>query len=240
MWKKGVNYKYILFVIDIYGGHAKMNAKGKWGIKMKRHLRKILAILMMIVTLGLYIPPSILASNTDDHKTFVAPRAPVQKDEQQGVVHKKNAHQATISEASLESIKEAEINISNMIVDQAKASTYSKLGPKITHQVEDQLIEVVFPNLEQTLEKMVQPYECEGSYLGLIDEPSSGYGEKIFTLYDYRADEAIARFDVRRVNRPLEGYWFIFHYHLKEDDFEEHYPLGDIYWDKNTPPKWQS
>ncbi|MED4798110.1 YpjP family protein, partial [Priestia megaterium] len=50
----------------------------------------------------------------------------------------------------------------------------------------------------------------------------------------------LIRFHVRRENPPKDGYWFNFHYHAAADNFQKHYDLGKIYWNRNMPPKWFS
>src|SRR5690625_8049881 len=48
------------------------------------------------------------------------------------------------------------------------------------------------------------------NYYGISEFPAKGYGERIFNVHDYRSGTDVARFDVRRENRPGEGYWFHF------------------------------
>lgn len=47
-------------------------------------------------------------------------------------------------------------------------------------------------------------------YFSIIDQPTDGYGEKIFHIYDIRNEQDIARFHIRRDKRPTEGYGLIF------------------------------
>lgn len=77
-------------------------------------------------------------------------------------------------------------------------------------------------------------------YIEIVENTNPGYGEKIFDLYDMRDGKALAKFHVRRENRPLDGYWFNFHYHEQLDNYETHHTIGEVYWSKNTPPKWMS
>src|SRR5690625_2926285 len=100
---------------------------------------------------------------------------------------------------------------------------------------------MILPTMEEALQHILTDIgEEDATYIGITEQLSTGYGEKIFHVYDYRTKNDIARFHVRRDNRPLEGYWFNFHYHLYDDNFEKHYEIGEIYWDKNIPPKWMS
>src|SRR5699024_9546688 len=126
------------------------------------------------------------------------------------------------------------------ITDQAKEQTLTKFGPKITNQVETEFTMAILPIMEEVITDLLAQKEDELLFLGVTESPTKGYGEKIFNIYDYRTNKDIARFDVRRDNRPQDGYWFNFHYHLCDDNFETHHEIGEIYWDKNTPPKWMS
>ncbi len=62
----------------------------------------------------------------------------------------------------------------------------------------------------------------------------------MFNIYDEQTGKDLIRFHVRTENRPGEGYYYNFHYHTAEDQFATHHNLGDVYWSKNTPPKWLS
>ncbi|GAE94956.1 hypothetical protein JCM21714_4157 [Gracilibacillus boraciitolerans JCM 21714] len=60
-------------------------------------------------------------------------------------------------------------------------------------------------------------------------------------MHNIKEKQDVARFHVNRVRKPQDGYYFQFHYHLPNDQYEEHLPLADIYWGgKDTPPKWMS
>src|SRR5699024_12744030 len=88
---------------------------------------------------------------------------------------------------------------------------------------------MILPEIENVITHMLTDMEDEAPYIGITEKPSTGYGERIFNIYDYRTQRDIARFDVRRDNRPQDGYWFNFHYHLGDDNFEKHYEIGEIY-----------
>src|SRR5690606_5692626 len=76
--------------------------------------------------------------------------------------------------------------------------------------------------------------------LAITEKPAGGISEKIFHIYETETNKDIIRFHVRRDKPPLEGYTFNFHYHTYHDQFQTHYALGNIYWDINTRPKWQT
>ena len=192
---------------------------------MKLWLRKISVILITFMTLGVYIPPTYLnAEETSETVTSeVATVTPTAE----------NSEEDRLEESE-------EIDIIHALTQQAKAQTLTKLGPKIMHQVEDDFTNTILPNMELVLQSILEEAEKQSPHLAITETPANGYGEKIFTIYDYQTKEDIVRFDVRRDKRPKEGYWFNFHYHVNKDSFEEHHNIGEIYWDKNIPPKWMS
>ncbi|WP_138419101.1 YpjP family protein [Aquibacillus sediminis] len=201
---------------------------------MKIWIRKIFVVLIACMTLGLYIP-SIPIETDADSKEVDTSKADANNDflnkDQQ--IH---AKQFEVSEPEIDNDY-----LVNALSEKAKEQAYSKLGPRIAERVEVDFMNDILPNLEEALQIVLKDAgEEKVPYFEITEEPQQGYGERIFNIYDYRTNEDIARFHVRRDNRPLEGYWFNFHYHLSKDQFEEHHEIGEIYWDKNTPPKWMS
>lgn len=116
-----------------------------------------------------------------------------------------------------------------------------KFGPKITDKIGEQYEDFILPRFKEVLEEVTADVDTtEIDFLRISNDPAAGMGEKILHVYDERDGSDFVRFHVRRENPPRQGYWFDFHYHLAKDNFEEHYELGKIYWDKNTPPLWQA
>lgn len=208
---------------------------------MKQWLRKIAAILITFVTLGIYIPPGLLTSDLDQDKDNLASKSNVDE-----AIFKSGSESfieaGEVSDDSSLEDEQLTINaFTQVITEKAKYQTFTKFGNRIAAQVEDEFMTTILPNMETVLEMILaEAGEEESIYFGITENPTGGYGEKIFNIYDYRTQKDIARFDVRRENRPLEGHWFNFHYHLSNDSFEKHYELGEIYWDKNIPPKWMA
>lgn len=196
---------------------------------MKLWMRKISVILITFMTLGVYIPPTYLNVNAEESAEAVS--SDVDVSVPVGVASKE--------EDSIEADSE-ERDFIGLLTEQAKKQTHMKLGPRIMNQVEEDFTTTIQPNMEDVLTKLLEKVRKDSPFLAITEEPSQGYGEKIFTIYDYQTKKDIARFDVRRVKRPLEGYWFNFHYHINSDNFQEHHEIGEIYWDKNSPPKWMS
>lgn len=206
---------------------------------MKLWLRRISVAFITIMTLGLYIPPVSLTPTAEENR-----EEDIASDR-----HATEEHLSTVSKQSEEelSIPIAEQDLSHSecfvhtLKEEAKDKTLMKLGPKIAERIEDEFTTDIFPYMEEALESILAANDDDDyTYYGITAGPTKGYGERIFNVYDYRINQEVAQFHVRRDNRPLEGYYFNFHYHINDDHFEEHHHIGDIYWDKNQPPKWMS
>jgi hypothetical protein len=206
---------------------------------MKLWLKKIAVILVAILTLGIYIPPTLLNTDAEKKEEVVTPKT----DMNDAVLTSDTyaAEQELLDNPFDLGNDPASNNYINTITAKAKEQALTKLGPKITGQVEDDFETDILPNMESVLELILKDAgETNTPYLAITEQPSQGFGEKMFNIYDYRTNKDVARFHVRRDNRPLEGYWFNFHYHLGNDNFEKHHEIGEIYWDKNTPPRWMA
>lgn len=202
---------------------------------MKLWLRRIAVALITIMTLGQYVPPIYLPPNAEENR---------EEDVTSGHTTTQDvlpvATAPTVGKSDLEDLNHSEDFIQTF-TEEAKEKVFMKLGPKIINRVEDEFTTDIFPCMEEALERILEGNQDDDyTYYGITAGPTKGYGERIFNVYDYRTDKEVAQFHVRRENRPLEGYYFNFHYHLSDDHFEEHHHIGDIYWDKNRPPKWMS
>lgn len=204
---------------------------------MKTWFRKLSVILITIMTLGLYVPPTTLDMEAEDNKDTFSSRANINNDA---------ILPATEIQAEEIDHIDSYDNLNNddylhMLTEKATEQIVTKLGPKIVDRIENDVLDTILPSIEEVLKTVLaESGEDELPYYGITEEPTRGLGEKIFHVYNHQTNEDIARFHVRRDNRPLEGYWFNFHYHLNDDGFEEHHELGEIYWDKNIPPRWMS
>lgn len=207
---------------------------------MNLWIRKISVILITFMTLGMYIPPNYLdAEAADNNEKEIT--SPDNNKHEDPVIPTEVDNHFEETNFSYESEDNLDNYFANLITEQAKNQTVSKLGPRIMEEVEVDFLSNILPNIEVVIKNILEEAgEKNTPYFGISDQLAPGYGEKIFNLYDYRTKEDIAKFHVRRDNRPGEGYWFNFHYHLSDDGFEEHHLIGEIYWDKNTPPKWMS
>jgi hypothetical protein len=199
-------------------------------------MKRISVFLITLATLGMYTPPINLNPNTDDGE-FISEKSSEREEATVPILDVAE----DIDDITAIDERDLRTYIIDAITNEAKAHTIAKMGPKITKQVDTDLTTNIFPNIEAVLHAILTDVGDEAvNYYGISELPSKGYGERIFNIHDYDNHKDIARFDVRRENRPGEGYWFNFHFHLSKDGFEEHHPIGEIYWDKNMPPKWMA
>ncbi|BAM48306.1 YpjP family protein [Amphibacillus xylanus] len=202
---------------------------------MKLWLKRFFVLIVTIMSLGFYVPPLNLEINADTNGNET-------ESEKKSLDNSTTyIYEPSIYLDEVESYQITETDPVDELIEQAKEQMIQKLGPKIHEQIEDDVKEQVIPNLELVVANLIDTkYADQDFNLSIIENKVSGYGEKIFDLYDEDSEEIIAKFHVRRENRPLDGYWFNFHYHLAQDQFETHYEFADVYWSKDTPPKWMS
>lgn len=125
--------------------------------------------------------------------------------------------------------------------EQAQVQGLQKFGPVIERRIGDTYNQTIVPKFGEAVATLGQQFDYETLVnLGVSPEPSAGSGERILHLYDVRTGQDLVKFHVRRDHPPQDGYWFNFHYHTVSDNFQTHYEIGKIYWDKNTPPGWMA
>ena len=131
--------------------------------------------------------------------------------------------------------------ILDTVHETAEQQAYMKFGSRIGPVIEDEFKTAILPNIQQAIDFHLSEVDSNSlRKLAISQKPSGDYSEKIFHIYDTDTNKDKIRFHVRTEKKPQEGYYFNFHYHLEEDDFQQHITLGDIYWSKDTPPKWLS
>lgn len=129
----------------------------------------------------------------------------------------------------------------NLLKEAAKTQSYIKFGPKIADKIGDEFEMRIFPKMTEAIDMTFARLDAEDiPQLAITENPSGHYAERIFNIREHGKNYDLIRFHVRTENRPNEGYFYNFHYHTAEDNYVAHYNLGDIYWSKNTPPKWLS
>lgn len=126
-------------------------------------------------------------------------------------------------------------------MEEAEKRGFEKFGPAIANQVGDEYREEILPKVGQVMETLTYDLDEDSiRNLDIFNEPSPGTGERIFHVMNTKNHQDLIRFHVRRDHPPKDGYWFNFHYHLPSDQFQAHYELGKIYWNKDTPPQWRA
>lgn len=196
---------------------------------MPKWLQKSFVVLVTILTFGLVTPS----------QTFLYNQASADKPTREDSV------KAETTYTQIEEITEEELDRSDQIIqswlNEAEELSYLKFGSRIKPVIEDEFKQIILPNIHKAIEEVAVQYPEEKlSYLELSEVPTGGNAEKIFHLYSKENNKDIIRFHVRKDHPPQSGYWFNFHYHISDDNFEAHHDLGSIYWDTNTPPKWMS
>lgn len=192
---------------------------------MKKWIQKSLMIGVALLTLG-FIPPSHEMWDTllDDDKG--------QREISGSAVHAETLETPVV---------EAEPAFTDVAKLAAKDQAYEKFGKRIGPVISGEFESVILPKIEEAIDmSLVSLGPDMVRDLAITEQPAGGYSEKIFHIYDKGTGKDLIRFHVRTDKRPLDGYFFNFHYHTAEDGFSRHIALGDIYWSKNTPPKWLS
>ncbi|TYR80890.1 hypothetical protein FZC66_11095 [Priestia megaterium] len=200
---------------------------------MPRWLRKMLIVFITVFTFGLVTPPEYLYLDN----------AKADKHDKAGYVRETTPVTATFEEIELppDQFKYEDVDSFVMYaMGEAEKQSVEKFGVKIGPVIEDEFRQVILPQIEKVLVDIGTEREQSITNLEISEHPAAGYGEKIFHVYDRETGQDLIRFHVRRENPPKDGYWFNFHYHKAEDNFQKHYDLGKIYWSRNMPPKWMS
>ncbi|MCM3453223.1 YpjP family protein [Heyndrickxia oleronia] len=197
---------------------------------MKQWLRKSVVILVSILTFGLVTPAHAIWN--ENHEVDKAKHQNEASDLKQAT---------TLGSYLSEQQENNRDTIVQKMMMEAEKQSFEKFGEKISPIIEDEFRQVILPKIQDAIEMTIAEYpEEELSSLAITETPSGGVSEKIFHIYNVKTNEDIIRFHVRRDHPPMDGYYFNFHYHTKFDNYQTHYNLGEIYWDKNTPPKWMS
>ncbi|RYG73353.1 hypothetical protein EU245_06585 [Lentibacillus lipolyticus] len=203
---------------------------------MKLWMRKIAVALIAVITLGIYIPDFDIDVEAEQSKETAGPDLP----EKMGAIEEEGMTPAAEPEPETE-VEEPTDDTSAFLAERAKEQVLYKMGPRIAPKIEDDFQTVIFPKMEQSIELILANVDpADVSYVSIAGEPADGTGERIFNICDERTDKVVAKFHVRRDLRPQEGYWFNFHYHVRSDGFQNHHDIGEVYWDRNTPPQWMA
>lgn len=198
-------------------------------LSMKKWFQKAMVSAVAVVTLGLITPSHAFWDNVfegnSQHKTLI------EQQNEPTTTLVAYAEEQPIIEQIYEPID---------FIQEAKEQAYLKFGTKVGPKIQQNFDELIFPKMQEAIDYTVARVGEEKINLAITENPSGNYSEKIFNIYNRETCKDMIRFHVRTENRPLDGFYYNFHYHTYEDDFASHYDLGEIYWSKNTPPKWLS
>lgn len=198
---------------------------------MKKWLQKGLMVTVAMLTLGSITPTHEIWDAFDTKTKSVAASAPTYTELSESYEH------PIFTEPVLLTKEE----VTTTLVDAARTQAYLKFGTRIAPKIEHEFETAIFPKMEEAIDATVARMDrTDLSQLAITEQPSGDYAEKIFHIYNAQTDEDVIRFHVRTDKRALDGYFYNFHYHTIEDNFVAHHTLGDIYWAKDTPPKWLS
>jgi hypothetical protein len=191
---------------------------------MKKWFKKSIIITVALLTFGLISP---------DHLIW------------EQLLDPKNPEKSLFSDT--ESLRHEQVSLleeqdfKDSISITAREQAYIKFGERIGPVIRNEFDDVIFPRIQEVINTTVSNTEPEKVVnLAITEQPSGEYHEKIFHIYNNDTRKDLIRFHVRTDKKPQEGYYFNFHYHLAKDNYAKHYALGEIYWSKNTPPKWLS
>jgi len=199
---------------------------------MKKWLQKTLIVAVAFLTLGAISPNhQFWTSLQDKEQEKQAEQPPKNMDYSIGLA----------DTFVYERFEEPVVSEEESLIATAKEMAYVKFGSKIGPVIADDFDEVIFPKIEEAIN---MTFESTGDLhkrrLAITEKPAGDYAEKIFNVYDLADGQDVIRFHVRTEKRPQDGYFYNFHYHIADDGFVAHHSIGDIYWSKNTPPKWLS
>ena len=195
---------------------------------MKKWITKTMMATVAILTLGLITPNHEIWHNLEleERQVHAAPQNDVTS--------------ALQLDAFLEEEQANDVSIDDLVYA-AKEQSYMKFGSRIGPVIEQEFESVIFPKMEEAIAMtMARLGDDALRSVAITENPSGDYSEKIFHIVNNETKKDIIRFHVRTENRPFDGFYYNFHYHTVEDKFQTHYDLGEIYWSKNTPPKWLS
>lgn len=193
-----------------------------------RWLQKSLIIAVALLTFGVITPAHDIWSSFQDKSDSKHAEGPLEQ----------TNYDIGFAEPQLE---EQYQSVEDVFITSAKELSYQKFGTKIGPVITNEFDDLIFPKIDEAIRMTLKnSNDVTTPRLAISERPSGDYSEKIFHVYDKNNNQDLIRFHVRTDKRPQDGYFFNFHYHISEDEFTVHHTIGDIYWSKDTPPKWLS
>jgi len=204
---------------------------------LQKWIRNVLVVLVSVVTFGIVTPTFAYDEQVLEDK---GSKRDVIESINSLVFNTVDEEIDIETEAENTIITVTEDHVSNLVKD-GQTQVLKKFGPRIGEVLADEFEEMILPQMEEAIRQVTLQFDDDQlAFLTVTENPGKGLSEKIFHLRNTLTNEDIIRFHVRRDHPPQQGYWFNFHYHTYHDDFVTHYELGNLYWAKNTPPKWMS
>lgn len=199
---------------------------------MKKWFQKTLIVAVALLTFGAIPPNHEIWTNLQDKGLSKVSDRPLQStDYSIGLADSLDEENLMGSSDSLE----------ELFITSAKRLSYMKFGTKVGPVIAEDFDNIIFPKIEEAIQMTFEKSDnLHKRRLAISEKPAGDYSEKIFNVYDLDDRKDLIRFHVRTEKRPQDGYFYNFHYHIAEDEFTAHYSIGDIYWAKDTPPKWLS
>lgn len=218
---------------------------------MPQWLKKTFVALVTVLTLGTIVPTVNYHSDnrssrydseeqrpaTEQSELIIEPTSAVietnseEKNERNWSAIAKNYDNKEDMLAQLEQFTEKE----------AQEQGFIKFGDVIGNKIGDAYTNEIAPKFADAVVNLGAATDADTlRHLAVSHNPAAGTGERILNLYDARTGKEWVKFHVRRDHPPLDGYYFTFHYHTDQDNFQTHHEIGKIYWDKNMPPKWMA
>ncbi|BDH61531.1 hypothetical protein MTP04_16610 [Lysinibacillus sp. PLM2] len=203
---------------------------------MKKWMQKLIVITVALVTFGIISPNhEIWELLEHDHSSSSNNNGDYQSSANSVT------YEDSISDEVTEHSTYLEEQSINSILLTAKEQSYMKFGSKISPVIGKEFDARILPKIEEVIQVTLARHDEEKiPYIKISDQPSGNYSEKIFHISNGYTGQDLLRFHVRTERRPVEGYYYNFHYHTVEDQYVKHHNIGDIYYSKNTPPKWLS
>jgi hypothetical protein len=195
---------------------------------MKKWLQKTLIVAVALLTFGAISPNHEIWTNLQDKDASKHSVGPSRSDD----------YPIGLADSLVEDNSHS---IEELFITSAKKLSYMKFGTKVGPVIADEFDTVIFPKIEEAIQMtLATSGDLHKRRLAISRKPAGDYSEKIFNVYDLDSRNDLIRFHVRTEKRPQDGYFYNFHYHIADDGFIAHHSIGDIYWAKNTPPKWLS
>jgi hypothetical protein len=201
---------------------------------MTKWLKKTFVTLITVLTFGMFSPFQAVQAN-DEPVEKTSKNDAFESKQSQSVQKEKfdlSYHETNQKQSPKQQFLQTAIEI-------GQQQSWQKFGDRIGPVIENEFETIILPKIEKAIMEVTEQFNDEDiPHLTISQKPGTGKSEKIFHIYNEKTGKDIIRFHVRRDLRPLEGYWFNFHYHTFHDHYQTHHELGDIFWDKNTPPNW--